>query len=228
MEHLAGRIAAACALKAVGVKGVPGTGDQRRRCGLSPGLAASATATPARWPSSPPDRLVSTSKTCSPRAGDGAGEQYYQPDRTHGAEGERTALRIGSDAGFSAKESGFKALPLTQQSGTGFMHFRITDIQGEVVTLWTEQQMYLCIGWRLSPASSRFAKRNTGNKGRTRAVRAARGNAMLAQHIVFARAIIAGHQNRGAGASSHDPPPPHIRHQEYPAVSAEYRYQPPP
>ncbi|HAT1617867.1 TPA: enterobactin synthase subunit EntD, partial [Raoultella ornithinolytica] len=27
MEHLAGRIAAACALKAVGVKGVPGTGD---------------------------------------------------------------------------------------------------------------------------------------------------------------------------------------------------------
>jgi enterobactin synthetase component D len=30
MEHLAGRIAAACALKAAGVKDVPGTGDQRQ------------------------------------------------------------------------------------------------------------------------------------------------------------------------------------------------------
>ncbi|HAT1617377.1 TPA: 4'-phosphopantetheinyl transferase superfamily protein, partial [Raoultella ornithinolytica] len=43
---------------------------------------------------------------------------------------------------FSAKESGFKALPLAQQAGTGFMHFRITDIQGKVVTLWTARQVF--------------------------------------------------------------------------------------
>ena len=93
MEHLAGRIAAACALKAVGVKGVPGTGDQRQP--LWPVLRhprAGRRRLPTGW--------YRHRKRAHPRAGDGAGEQYYQPDRTRGAEGERTALRIGSDAGF--------------------------------------------------------------------------------------------------------------------------------
>lgn len=48
-EHLAGRIAAAYALREVGRNGFPPSAIGASRCGPRPGSAASATAASARW-----------------------------------------------------------------------------------------------------------------------------------------------------------------------------------
>ncbi|EPY1565785.1 enterobactin synthase subunit EntD [Raoultella planticola] len=143
MEHLAGRIAAACALKAVGVKGVPGTGDQRQPLWPVPWSGSishcdtRALAVVAARPVG-----IDIENVLPPALATELESSIISPTERAVLKASGLPFELALTLAFSAKESGFKALPLTQQSGTGFMHFRITDIQGEVVTLWTEQQMY--------------------------------------------------------------------------------------
>ncbi|MCS7490150.1 enterobactin synthase subunit EntD [Raoultella planticola] len=143
MEHLAGRIAAACALKAVGVKGVPGTGDQRQPlCPVpwSGSISHCDTRALAVVASRPVG--IDIENVLTPALATELESSIISPTERAVLKASGLPFELALTLAFSAKESGFKALPLTQQSGTGFMHFRITDIQGEVVTLWTEQQMY--------------------------------------------------------------------------------------
>ena len=143
MEHLAGRIAAACALKAVGVKGVPGTGDQRQPLWPVPwsgSISHCDTRALAVVVARPVG--IDIENVLTPALATELESSIISPTERAVLKASGLPFELALTLAFSAKESGFKALPLTQQSGTGFMHFRITDIQGEVVTLWTEQQMY--------------------------------------------------------------------------------------
>lgn len=143
MEHLAGRIAAACALKAVGVKGVPGTGDQRQPLWPAPWSGSishcdtSALAVVAARPVG-----IDIENVLTLALAEELESSIISPAERGVLKASGLPFELALTLAFSAKESGFKALPLAQQAGTGFMHFRITDIQGEVITLWTARQVF--------------------------------------------------------------------------------------
>ncbi|HAT1619582.1 TPA: enterobactin synthase subunit EntD [Raoultella planticola] len=143
MEHLAGRIAAACALKAAGVKGVPGTGDQRQPLWPAPWSGSishcdtRALAVAATRPVG-----IDIENVLTPALAAELESSIISPTERAVLKASGLPFELALTLAFSAKESGFKALPLAHQAGTGFMHFRITDIQGQVITLWTVQQMY--------------------------------------------------------------------------------------
>lgn len=143
MEHLAGRIAAACALKAVGVKGVPGTGDQRQPLWPAP-WSGSISHCGTRALAVVADRPVGIDieNVFTPALAAELESSIIRPPERAVLMASGLPFALALTLAFSAKESGFKALPLAQQPGTGFMDFRITGIQGEVATLWTAQQVF--------------------------------------------------------------------------------------
>ncbi|MXF45226.1 enterobactin synthase subunit EntD [Raoultella sp. Lac2] len=143
MEHLAGRIAAACALKAAGVKGVPGTGDQRQPLWPAP-WSGSISHCGTRALAVVADRPVGIDieNVFTPALAAELESSIIRPPERAVLMASGLPFALALTLAFSAKESGFKALPLAQQPGTGFMDFRITGIQGEVATLWTAQQVF--------------------------------------------------------------------------------------
>ncbi|PJR58672.1 enterobactin synthase subunit EntD [Raoultella sp. T31] len=149
MEHLAGRIAAACALKAAGVKGVPGTGDQRQPLWPAP-WSGSISHCGTRALAVVADRPVGIDieNVFTPALAAELESSIIRPPERAVLMASGLPFTLALTLAFSAKESGFKALPLAQQPGTGFMDFRITGIQGEVATLWTAQQVFQ-VHWML-------------------------------------------------------------------------------
>lgn len=143
MEHLAGRIAAACALKAAGVKGVPGTGDQRQPLWPAP-WSGSISHCGTRALAVVADRPVGIDieNVFTPALAAELESSIIRPPERAVLMASELPFALALTLAFSAKESGFKALPLAQQPGTGFMDFRITGIEGEVATLWTAQQVF--------------------------------------------------------------------------------------
>lgn len=144
MEHLAGRIAAVCALKEVGEKGVPGTGSQRQPLWPTP------------WSGSISHCGTRALAVVAARPVGLDIESMFTPTLAAELESsiispaERTVLKasglpfeLALTLAFSAKESGFKAQPLAQQPGLEFWHFRIIDIQGEIATLRVAGETYL-------------------------------------------------------------------------------------
>ncbi len=143
MEHLAGRIAAASALKAVGVKGVPGTGDQRQPLWPAPWSGSiSHCGTRALAVVATRPLGIDIENVFSPTLASELESSIISPSEHAVLKASGLPFELALTLAFSAKESGFKALPLAQQSGTGFMHFRITGIQGELATLRVAQEMY--------------------------------------------------------------------------------------
>ena len=143
MEHLAGRIAAACALKAAGVKDVPGTGDQRQPLWPAP-WSGSISHCGTRALAVVADRPVGIDieNVFTPALAAELESSIIRPPERAVLMASELPFALALTLAFSAKESGFKALPLAQQPGTGFMDFRITGIEGEVATLWTAQQVF--------------------------------------------------------------------------------------
>ena len=143
MEHLAGRIAAACALKAAGVKGVPGIGDQRQPLWPAP-WSGSISHCGTRALAVVADRPVGIDieNVFTPALAAELESSIIRPPERAVLMASGLPFALALTLAFSAKESGFKALPLAQQPGTGFMDFRITGIEGEVATLWTAQQVF--------------------------------------------------------------------------------------
>lgn len=149
MEHLAGRIAAACALKAAGVKGVPGTGDQRQPLWPAP-WSGSISHCGTRALAVVADRPVGIDieNVFTPALAAELESSIIRPPERAVLKASGLPFELALTLAFSAKESGFKALPLAQQPGTGFMHFRITGIEGQVATLRFAQQVFQ-VHWML-------------------------------------------------------------------------------
>jgi enterobactin synthetase component D len=180
MEHLAGRIAAACALKAVGVKGVPGTGDQRQPLWPAPWSGSishcdtRALAVVAARPVG-----IDIENVLTLALAEELESSIISPAERGVLKASGLPFELALTLAFSAKESGFKPAS-AQQSGTGFMAW-ITDIQGESSHVDCAADVR-CIGWRMSPTSSRFA--NATPVIKEEPARSGARNAMLAQHIV--------------------------------------------
>ena len=143
MEHLAGRIAAVCALKAAGVKDVPGTGDQRQPLWPAPWSGSiSHCGTRALAVVADQPVGIDIENVFTPALAAELESSIIRPPERAVLMASELPFALALTLAFSAKESGFKALPLAQQPGTGFMDFRITDIQGEVATLRFAQQVF--------------------------------------------------------------------------------------
>ncbi|MCS5949699.1 enterobactin synthase subunit EntD [Klebsiella pneumoniae subsp. pneumoniae] len=143
-EHLAGRIAAAYALREVGRNGFPPSATSASRCGPRPGFG-SISHCGQRALAVIADRPVGVDieRRFTPTAGRGAGEQHYQP-------GGKTALLhsglpfpLALTLAFSAKESGFKATPAANQRALGFADFQIVEITASTLALMFAEQRYL-------------------------------------------------------------------------------------
>ncbi len=105
-EHLAGRIAAAYALREVGDKQLPAIGDQRQPLWPTPWFG-SISHCGQRALAVVADRPVGVDieRRFTPPAGGGTGEQHYQSGRKNSAAAQRSALPAGADAGvFSQRE----------------------------------------------------------------------------------------------------------------------------
>ncbi len=99
-EHLAGRIAAAYALREVGEKRLPAIGDQRQPLWPTPWFG-SISHCGQRALAVIADRPVGVDieRRFTPQLARGAGEQHYQPGGKNGAAAQRPALPAGADAG---------------------------------------------------------------------------------------------------------------------------------
>lgn len=104
-EHLAGRIAAAYALREVGEKRLPAIGDRRQPLWPTPWFGSISHCGQRAGG----DRRSAGGRRYRapvyPTAGRGAGEQHYQPGGKNGAAAQRPALPAGADAGvFGERE----------------------------------------------------------------------------------------------------------------------------
>ena len=107
-EHLAGRIAAAYALREVGEKRLPAIGDQRQPLWPTPWFGSiSHCGTRAGG-----DRRSAGGcryrAPVYPTAGRGAGEQHYRSGGKNSAAAQRPALPAGADAGVRRKRVGLR------------------------------------------------------------------------------------------------------------------------
>ncbi|VTM18100.1 4'-phosphopantetheinyl transferase [Klebsiella pneumoniae] len=143
-EHLAGRIAAAYALREVGEKRLPAIGDQRQPLWPTPWFG-SISHCGQRALAVIADRPVGVDI-----------ERRFTPQLAAELESsiigpaEKTALLrsglpypLALTLAFSAKESGFKATPAANQRALGFADFQIVEITASTLALMFAEQRYL-------------------------------------------------------------------------------------
>ena len=130
MEHLAGRIAAACALKAVGVKGVPGTGDQRQPLWPAPWSGSishcdtRALAVVAARPVG-----IDIENVLTLALAEELESSIISPAERGVLKASGLPFELALTLAFSAKESGFKACHPDVQAGVGFSNFTLAYIK---------------------------------------------------------------------------------------------------
>ena len=130
MEHLAGRIAAACALKAVGVKGVPGTGDQRQPLWPAPWSGSishcdtRALAVVAARPVG-----IDIENVLTLALAEELESSIISPAERGVLKASGLPFELALTLAFSAKESGFKACHPDVQAGVGFSDFTLAYIK---------------------------------------------------------------------------------------------------
>ena len=142
-EHLAGRIAAAYALREVGEKRLPAIGDQRQPLWPTPWFG-SISHCGQRALAVVADRPVGVDI-----------ERRFTPQLAAELESsiigpaEKTALLrsglpfpLALTLAFSAKESGFKATPTASQRALGFDDFQIVEVTASTVALRFAGQRY--------------------------------------------------------------------------------------
>ena len=103
-EHLAGRIAAAYALREVGEKRLPAIGDRRQPLWPTPWFGSISDCGQRARGRSPSAGGRRYRASVYPTAGRGAGEQHYQPRRKKRRCCWQPALPAGADAGVFGEE----------------------------------------------------------------------------------------------------------------------------
>ncbi|HDS3380830.1 TPA: enterobactin synthase subunit EntD [Klebsiella pneumoniae] len=143
-EHLAGRIAAAYALREVGEKRLPAIGDQRQPLWPTPWFG-SISHCGQRALAVIADRPVGVDieRRFTPQLAAELESSIISP-------AEKTALLhsglpfpLALTLAFSAKESGFKATPAANQRSLGFADFQIVEITASTLALMFAEQRYL-------------------------------------------------------------------------------------
>ena len=143
-EHLAGRIAAAYALREVGEKRLPAIGDQRQPLWPTPWFG-SISHCGQRALAVIADRPVGVDieRRFTPQLAAELESSIISP-------AEKTALLhsglpfpLALTLAFSAKESGFKAPPAANQRALGFADFQIVEITASTLALMFAEQRYL-------------------------------------------------------------------------------------
>lgn len=141
MEHLAGRIAAVHALREAGATGVPGIGEQRQPLWPAPWSGSiSHCETRALAVVSPAPVGIDIERVLTPALATELESSIVSAAESAVLQASGLPAELALTLAFSAKESGFKALPLSQQAGLGFMHFQITGITDDIVTLQVAKQ----------------------------------------------------------------------------------------
>ena len=142
-EHLAGRIAAAYALREVGEKRLPAIGDQRQPLWPTPWFG-SISHCGQRALAVIADRPVGVDieRRFTPQLAAELESSIISP-------AEKTALLrsglpfpLALTLAFSAKESGFKATPTASQRALGFDDFQIVEVTASTVALRFAGQSY--------------------------------------------------------------------------------------
>ena len=142
-EHLAGRIAAAYALREVGEKRLPAIGDQRQPLWPTPWFG-SISHCGQRALAVIADRPVGVDieRRFTPQLAAELESSIISP-------AEKTALLhsglpfpLALTLAFSAKESGFKATPTASQRALGFDDFQIVEVTASTVALRFAGQCY--------------------------------------------------------------------------------------
>ena len=142
-EHLAGRIAAAYALREVGEKRLPAIGDQRQPLWPTPWFG-SISHCGQRALAVIADRPVGVDieRRFTPQLAAELESSIISP-------AEKTALLhsglpfpLALTLAFSAKESGFKATPTESQRALGFDDFQIVEVTASTVALRFAGQCY--------------------------------------------------------------------------------------
>ncbi|MDF7681594.1 enterobactin synthase subunit EntD [Enterobacteriaceae bacterium ESL0689] len=150
-EHLAGRIAAAHALQAVGETAIPAIGAQRQPLWPAPWYGSishcgtCALAVVSRWPSG-----IDIEHRFSPTLTKDLMESIVNAEEQLSLKRSGLPLEHALTLAFSAKESLFKALPLHQQQKTDFLHLRITDLGAERITLYSAGRTYQVDGMMIN------------------------------------------------------------------------------
>ena len=142
--HLAGRIAAAYALREVGEKRLPAIGDRRQPLWPTPWFG-SISHCGQRALAVIADRPVGVDieRRFTPQLAAELESSIISP-------AEKTALLhsglpfpLALTLAFSAKESGFKATPAANQRALGFADFQIVEITASTLALMFAEQRYL-------------------------------------------------------------------------------------
>ncbi|MEL0554581.1 MULTISPECIES: enterobactin synthase subunit EntD [Raoultella] len=129
-EHLAGRIAAAYALREVGVKAIPGIGEQRQPLWPAPWYGSishcehSALAVVSERPVG-----VDIERLFSPSLASELESSIINPAECAVLNASGLPFELALTLAFSAKESGFKACHPDTQAGTGFSDFQLVHIE---------------------------------------------------------------------------------------------------
>lgn len=129
-EHLAGRIAAVYALREVGVKAIPGIGEQRQPLWPAPWYGSishcehSALAVVADRPVG-----VDIERQFSPSLASELESSIITPAERAVLNASGLPFELALTLAFSAKESGFKASHPETQTGIGFSDFQLVHIK---------------------------------------------------------------------------------------------------
>ncbi|WP_434667428.1 enterobactin synthase subunit EntD [Klebsiella sp. B345] len=144
-EHLAGRIAAVYALREVGVKAIPGIGEQRQPLWPAPWYGSishcghSALAVVSERPVG-----VDIEQLFCPSLASELESSIITPAERAVLNASGLSFELALTLAFSAKESGFKASHPDTQAGTGFSDFQLVHIkEGRLLLRLSTEECWL-------------------------------------------------------------------------------------
>lgn len=151
-EHLAGRIAAVHALREVGEKMPPPPGEQRQPLWPAPWFGSishcenSALAVVSSRPIG-----IDIERRFTPILAEELASSIINPAEKTLLAASGLPFALALTLAFSAKESGFKALPLPRQLGMDFLRMRVTYIEEGVLRMQIDDEI-VQVHWMQSDA----------------------------------------------------------------------------